>query len=40
MIGRVTGSVSLWTKYDSVSPKVDDAKKGRVVRRDLLDPGT
>ena len=30
----------LWTRYDSVSPKGDNANENRVVCRDFLDPGT
>jgi hypothetical protein len=30
----------LWTRYDSVSPKGDNAVENRVVCKDFLDPGT
>jgi hypothetical protein len=30
----------LWTRYDSVSPKGDNAMENRVVSKDFLDPGT
>lgn len=30
----------LWTRYDSVSPKGDNALEDRVVCKDFLDPGT
>jgi hypothetical protein len=30
----------LWTRYDSVSPKGDNAEEDKVVCREFLDPGT
>jgi hypothetical protein len=29
----------IWTRYDSVSPKGDNAREDKVVYRDFLDPG-